>query len=79
MWLRRSALCLCGMGWLGQGRGTASLPSLSGYHRCQVGEVHQRRVYLNPRSPRIRNIPTNSRRHRFLTNGIIALRIMEAA
>ena len=30
MWWRRSALCLCGMGWPGQGRGTASLPSLSG-------------------------------------------------
>ena len=53
------------------------------YHRCQVTAVRlakcTNRVYLNPRSPRIRNIPTNSRRHRFLTNGIIALRIMEAA
>jgi putative transposase len=37
------------------------------------------RNYLNPRSRRSRNIPTNSRRHRFLTRGIIALHIMEAA
>jgi putative transposase len=37
------------------------------------------RNYLNPRSRRSRNIPTNSRRHRFLTRGIIALRILEAA
>ena len=37
------------------------------------------RNYLNSRSRRSRNIPTNSRRHRFLTRGIIALRILEAA
>jgi transposase-like protein len=37
------------------------------------------RNYLYPRSRRSRNIPTTSRHHRFLTHGIIALRIMEAA
>jgi transposase-like protein len=37
------------------------------------------RNYLNPRSRRSRNIPTNSRRHRFLTRCVIPLRILEAA
>src|ERR1700704_266529 len=37
------------------------------------------RNHLYPRSRRSRNIPTNSRRHRFLTRGITALRILEAA
>jgi putative transposase len=37
------------------------------------------RNHLHPRSRRSRNIPTNSRRHRFFTRGIIALRILEAA
>jgi putative transposase len=37
------------------------------------------RNHLCPRSCRSRNTPTNSRRHRFLTRGITALRIMEAA
>jgi transposase-like protein len=37
------------------------------------------RNHLYPRSRRSRNIPTNSRRHGFLTRGIIALRILEAA
>ena len=34
------------------------------------------RNHLHPRSRRNRNIPTNSRRHRFLTRGITALRIL---
>ena len=37
------------------------------------------RNHPHPRSRRSRNIPTNSRRHRFLTRAIIALRILEAA
>jgi putative transposase len=37
------------------------------------------RNHLHPRSRRSRNIPTNSRRHRFLTRGLTALRILEAA
>jgi putative transposase len=37
------------------------------------------RNYLYSRSRRSQNIPTNSRRQRFLQRGIIALRIMEAA
>jgi len=37
------------------------------------------RNHLYPRSRRGQNIPTNSRRQRFLQRGIIALRIMEAA
>ena len=37
------------------------------------------RNHPHPRSRRSRNIPTNSRRHRFSTRGIIALRIPEAA
>jgi len=37
------------------------------------------RNYLHPRSRRSRNLPVSSRRHRFLTRGIIALRILEAA
>ena len=37
------------------------------------------RNHLYPRSRRSKNIPTNSRRQRFLQRGIIAIRIMEAA
>jgi transposase-like protein len=37
------------------------------------------RNHLHPRSRRSRNLPTTSRRHRFLTRGVIALQIMEAA
>jgi len=37
------------------------------------------RNYLHPRSRRSRNLPVSSRRHRFLTRGIIALRILDAA
>ena len=37
------------------------------------------RNHLQARSRRSRNLPTNARRHRFLTRGIVALRILEAA
>jgi putative transposase len=37
------------------------------------------RSYLHPHSRRSRNLPPNACRHRFLTRGIIALRILEAA
>ena len=37
------------------------------------------RNHLYPRSRRSRNIPTNARRHRFLTRGIDALRILATA
>ena len=37
------------------------------------------RNHLYPRSRRSQNIPTNSRRQRFLLRGVIALRMMEAA
>jgi transposase-like protein len=37
------------------------------------------RIHLNPRPRGRRNIPTNARRHRFLTRGILMLRILEAA
>jgi putative transposase len=36
------------------------------------------RNHLHPRSRRSRNIPTNSRRQRFLSRGLTALRILEA-
>ena len=37
------------------------------------------RNHLLARSRRSRTLPTNARRHRFLTPGIVALRILEAA
>jgi hypothetical protein len=48
-------------------------------HRASVDSFDELRNHLQARSRRSRNIPNNARRHRFLTRGIIALRIMEAA
>jgi hypothetical protein len=56
-------------------RGFKSHESVSRFCRC----FDELRGYLHPRSHRSRNLPINARRHHFLTRGIIALRIMEAA
>jgi putative transposase len=56
-------------------RGFKSHYSAARFCRC----FDELRNHLHPRSRRRRNIPTTSRRHRFLTRGIIALRILEAA
>jgi putative transposase len=56
-------------------RGFKSLESASRFCRS----FDELRNHLQVRSRRSRNIPNNARRHRFLTRGIIALRIMEAA
>jgi hypothetical protein len=56
-------------------RGFKSHESTSRFCRC-FGEL---RNYLQARSRRSRNLPTNARRDRFLTGGIVALRILEAA
>jgi putative transposase len=56
-------------------RGFKSHNSAARFCRC----FDEFRNHLHPRSRRSRNIPTTSRRHRFLTRGIIALHIMEAA
>jgi transposase-like protein len=62
-------------GRYGPMRGFKTHESASRFCRC----FDELRGYLHPRSRRSRNLPTNARRHRFLTRGIIALRIMEAA
>jgi putative transposase len=62
-------------GRYGPMRGFKSQESASRFCRC----FDELRSYLHPRARRSRNLPTNARRHRFLTRGIIALRIMEAA
>jgi putative transposase len=62
-------------GRYGPMRGFKSHESAARFCRC----FEELRNYLYPRSRRSRNIPTNSRRHRFLTRGIIAIRIIEAA
>ena len=56
-------------------RGFKSQESASRFCRC----FDELRYHLRPHSRRNRNLPTNSRRHRFLNRGIIALRIMAAA
>jgi putative transposase len=55
-------------------RGFKSHASASRFCRC----FDELRSHLQIRSRRSRHLPTNARRHRFLTRGIIALRIMEA-
>jgi putative transposase len=62
-------------GRFGPMRGFKSRESASRFCRC----FDELRNYLQVRSRRSRSLPNNSRRHRFLTRGIIALRIMEAA
>jgi putative transposase len=37
------------------------------------------RNHVHRRSRRSRNVPSSSRRHRFITRGVIALRILEEA
>jgi transposase-like protein len=56
-------------------RGFKSQESASRFCRC----FDELRNHLQVCSRRSRNLPTSARRHRFLTHGIIALRIMEAA
>jgi hypothetical protein len=58
-----------------QGTGFKSYESASRFCRC-FGEL---RNHLYARSHRSRNLSTSARRDRFLTRGIIALRILEAA
>jgi transposase-like protein len=62
-------------GRYGSMRGFKSADSAARFCRC----FDELRNHLHSRSRRSRNIPTTSRRRRFLTRGIIALRIMEAA
>jgi putative transposase len=62
-------------GRFGPMRGFKNHESASRFCRC----FDDLRGYLYPRSRRSRNRPTNARRHRFPTRGILALRIMEAA
>jgi putative transposase len=62
-------------GRCGPMRGFKSHKSPSRFCRC----FDELRNHLQVRSRRSRSLPNNSRRHRFLTLGIIALRIMEAA
>src|SRR5277367_3817698 len=62
-------------GRYGPMRGFKSHESPSRFCRC----FDELRNHLQARSRRSRNLPTNARRHRFVTRGIIALRIMEAA
>jgi hypothetical protein len=56
-------------------RGFKSHKSASRFCRC----FDELRNHLQTRSRRSRNLPTNACRHRFLTRGIVALRILEAA
>jgi putative transposase len=66
----------CGIkGRYGPMRGFKSHESGSRFCRCFDGL----RNHLQVRSRRSRNLPTNARRHRFLTRGIVALRILQAA
>ena len=62
-------------GRYGPMRGFKSYKSASRFCRC----FDELRNHLQARSRRSRNLTTNTRRHRFLTRGIIALRILEAA
>jgi transposase-like protein len=62
-------------GQYGPMRGFKSHESASRFCRC----FDELRNHLQARSRRSRNLPTNARRHRFLTRGIVALRILEAA
>jgi putative transposase len=62
-------------GRYGPMRGFKSHGSASRFCRC----FDELRNHLQARSRRSRNLPTNARRHRFLTRGIVALRILEAA
>jgi putative transposase len=62
-------------GRYGPMRGFKSNESASRFCRC----FDELRNHLQVRSRRSRNLPTNARRHRFPTRGIIALGIMEAA
>jgi putative transposase len=56
-------------------RGFKRHVSASRFCRC----FDELRNHLHARSRRSRNLPTNARRQRFLTRGIVALRILEAA
>jgi putative transposase len=62
-------------GRYGPMRGFKSYESASRFRRC----FDELRNHLQVRSRRSRSLPNNTHRHRFLTRGIIALRIMEAA
>jgi putative transposase len=62
-------------GRCGPMRGFKSLASAARFRRC----FDELRNHPHPHSRRSRNVPTNFRRHRFLTRGITALRILEAA
>ena len=62
-------------GRYGPMRGFKSHACASRFCRC----FDELRNHLQARSRRSRNLPTNARRHRFLTRGIVALRILEAA
>ena len=62
-------------GRYGPMRGFKSHGSASRFCRC----FDELRNHLQVRSRHSRNLPTNARRHRFLTRGIVALRILEAA
>jgi putative transposase len=62
-------------GRYGPMRGFKNHASASRFCRC----FDELRNHLQARSRRSRNLPTNARRHRFLTRGIVALRILEAA
>ena len=62
-------------GRYGPMRGFKSYESASRFCRC----FDELRNHLQVRSRRSRNLPTNARRHRFQTRGIVALRILEAA
>ena len=56
-------------------RGFKSHESASRFCRC----FDELRTHLQASSRRSRNLPTNARRHRFLTRGIVALGILETA
>ena len=56
-------------------RGFKSRDSASRFCRC----FDELRNHLNSQSRRSRNLPPNSRRHRFLTGGLTALHILETA
>jgi transposase-like protein len=62
-------------GRFGAMRGFKSPDSASRFCLC----YDELRNHLYPRSRHSRTLPTNARRHRFLTRGIAALRILEAA
>jgi transposase-like protein len=62
-------------GRYGPMRGFKRHESASRFCRC----FDELRNHLQARSRRSRNLPTDARRHRFLTGGIVAPRILEAA